>query len=368
MSGDSEGTAASTSDPRSVRIRRAGLTPGSAFLVVAAVLAALATRDAFVAAHRTIGWLIACAVVALLIDPLVDLFDRVLPRWLAVIVVLLVAVVGVGAVVAALTGDVADSLGELKASAPEAAAELEQRYDFLADIDLATRVQSFVDDLDDRVRKDAVSAAAATLPTYFVTGILMLFLLAYGRRYFEGFADQFGPARRARIRIVGQAAGMRGRRYLLILLAHSIVNGIVVGTMCWILGLPAERALGFAVAAFTAIPIIGVVVGGIPAALLAFGLEGWMSGVIVVVALVVLQAIEAAVVRPYVDPRTVRVGPTIPIVVALLGFELYGAGGAVYSIALAVIALAALDAVGRLRDDTGVDATSETIEDVGLPV
>ena len=54
--------------------------------------------------------------------------------------------------------------------------------------------------------------------------------------------------------------------------------------------------------------------------------------------------------RPYVDPRTVRVGPTIPIVVGLLGFELYGVGGAVYGVALAVIGLAALDAVGRLRD------------------
>ena len=73
--------------------------------------------------------------------------------------------------------------------------------------------------------------------------------------------------------------------------------------------------------------------------------------------LLVLQTIEAAVVRPFVDARTVRVGPTIPIVVGLLGFELYGVGGAVYGIALAVIALAALDAVGRIRGDDP-DATT----------
>ena len=35
----------------------------------------------------------------------------------------------------------------------------------------------------------------------------------------------------------------------------------------------------------------------------------------------------------------------------LLGFELYGVGGAIYGIALAVFALAALDAIGRLRGD-----------------
>ena len=55
--------------------------------------------------------------------------------------------------------------------------------------------------------------------------------------------------------------------------------------------------------------------------------------------------------RPYVDTRTVRVGPTIPIIVGLLGFELYGVGGSVYGIALAVIALAALDAIGRIRGE-----------------
>ena len=51
-----------------------------------------------------------------------------------------------------------------------------------------------------------MSKALGTAPSYVVTGILMLFLLAYGRRYFEGFADQFAPPRRDRIRVVGQEA------------------------------------------------------------------------------------------------------------------------------------------------------------------
>jgi tetrahydromethanopterin S-methyltransferase subunit D len=52
-----------------------------------------------------------------------------------------------------------------------------------------------------------------------------------------------------------------------------------------------------------------------------------------------------------VDPRTVRLGPTVPIVVGLLGFELYGIGGAIYGIALAVLVLAGSDALGRIRGD-----------------
>jgi hypothetical protein len=35
----------------------------------------------------------------------------------------------------------------------------------------------------------------------------------------------------------------------------------------------------------------------------------------------------------------------------LLGFELYGIGGAIYGIALAVLVLAGSDALGRIRGD-----------------
>ena len=327
------------------------LSPTSAFLLVGAVVTAFVARDAFVAAHRTIGWVVACAVVALLIDPVVDLVDRVTAALvLAVIVVLLCMLALVAAVIAGLANDLVGSLEELRDSAPQAAADLEERYDTLADINLADRVQTFVDELDDRVRTDAVSTATSTFPPYLVTGILMLFFLGYGRRYFEGFVEQLPARRQATVRVVGQSAALRGRRYLLVVLAHSIVNGVIVGSVCWWLGLPAEIALGVVVGALTAIPLIGILVGGIPAVLLAFGLEDWQSGFVVVAVLVALQAVEAVVVRPAVDARTVRVGPTVAVAVALLGFELYGVGGAVYGLALAVIALAALDAVGRRRD------------------
>ena len=71
-----------------------------------------------------------------------------------------------------------------------------------------------------------------------------------------------------------------------------------------------------------------------------------------------LQTIEAGIVRPWVDPRTVRLGPAAPIIVGLLGFELYGLGGAVYGVALIVIGFAALDALGGIQgDDVTVDPT-----------
>ena len=127
--------------PRRAHIWRAGLTLGSAFLVVGAVVTAFVLRDGFVAAHRTVGWVVACAVVAMLIDPLVDFVDRLLPRWIAVILVLLVVLGIVASVAVGLATELLDSIDQLQASAPEAAAELEERYDWLASSTSRTRVQ-----------------------------------------------------------------------------------------------------------------------------------------------------------------------------------------------------------------------------------
>ena len=336
--------------PRAATVR-AGLTPGAAVLLVAAVVVAFVLADAFVLAHRTIGWVVACSVVALLIDPVVTFVSRLLPRWLSVVLVLIGVLAVISALVAGVATDLLDSVDDLQSSAPVAAESLEARYDFLARMDFEQRVTDFVEELDSRIRKDAVSEAIGTAPTYVVTGILMLFLLAYGRRYFDGFADQFGEHRRERIRRVGHEAAIRGRRYLLITIFHSVLNGAIVGVVCWWFDIDAAFSLGFVAGALTVIPLIGVVVGGVPALLLAFGLQGWTTTLWLFAVLAALQTIEAVLVRPYVDARTVRVGQTVPIIVGLLALELYGPGGAVYAIALAVIGLAALDSAGHLRGE-----------------
>lgn len=329
------------------RIWRVGLTPASAVLMVGAVVAAFVLRDAFVAAHRIVGWVVACAVVALLVGALVEIVERVLPRWMSVIVVLIGIFAVAGGVLAGLVYDMLDSLDELRTTAPEAAAALEDRFGWASDIGAANRVQSFVDELNDRVREDTVSRVAGTAPTYLVTGILMLFLLFSGRRYFDAFVMQFPSERRDTIRTVATSGAVRGRRYLLFAIAHSLVNGVIVGLLCWTLDLPAALSLGFFVGTFTIIPMIGVIIGGVPALLLAFGAEGTSTGVVVLIVLLLLQFAEVSIVRPWVDPRTVRLGPAAATIVGLLGFELYGIGGAVYGIALTVIALAALDAAGH---------------------
>ncbi len=260
-------------------VRVVGVTPGAAMLVVGAVALAFVLRNAFVAAHQTVGWVVACSIVALLIDPVVNILQRVIPRWLSILVVVLGAVGVFVGVFVGLARELLDSLEVLEDAAPRAARRMEQRYDWAADVDVSARVQAFFDDMHESLRESALQRALGTVPTYLVTGILMLFLLGYGRRYFLGFLKQFDDLdRRRTVRQVATTAAVRGREYLLLTLAYAAVSGVVFGLVCWMLDLPAPLVIGFAVAATAVIPLIGVLLGGIPALLLAFGSQAWHVG------------------------------------------------------------------------------------------
>jgi predicted PurR-regulated permease PerM len=328
-----------------------GLSGGSVVLFVGAVLAAWLLWGMFVDAHRSLGWVVACAVVALMLHPVVSFLSRRLPRPLAILSVLL-AVVGIlGLLGVGVVTEVTDSLEELVAAAPEAAAGLEDRYDWAADIGVAERVDRFVSELDQRIRDSAVSEAASTLPTYVVTGILMLFFLVGGHRYIDGFLGQLREPRQTHWRSIMMTGARNGRGWLAGSLGVALVVGLTVGAAAWIADLPAVVSMGLIAGVLSIVPFVGIAIGGLPVVLLAFGFEGWPAGIAISAVLIGLQLADALVARPALERRTVRVGVTVPLVVALVGFELYGIGGAMYSVAVAVLGLAALDAAGYRVDD-----------------
>lgn len=327
-----------------------GLSARSAAMLVAAVIVARLLQGAFVDAHRPLGWVVACTVVALLLEPLVSAADRVLPHVVAVIAVLVVLGGVIGIIGFGVAHEVTDSLDELVERAPEAAAEIESTSSWAVDLELTDRVTTFTQNVDERIRGNALEQAADTAPTYLVTGILMLFLLGTGRKYVNGFTAQFAEPRRPRLRTILHRATVDGRRWMLWSIAVGLGVGIIVGATAWVLGVPAAVSLGVVAAALAVVPFVGTILGGLPAVLLAYGLEGRWVGTAVLVAVVGLQVLDAVVVRRWIERRSVRVGATVPILLGLVGYELYGGGGAVYAVALGVLALAALAAVGQDDD------------------
>jgi predicted PurR-regulated permease PerM len=92
---------------------------------------------------------------------------------------------------------------------------------------------------------------------------------------------------------------------------------------------------------------VGVVVGAFPAVLLEIGLGSTSGAVRLAIGVLLLQAAHAFLLRRVVSANSLVVGPAVIVITLVLGFEVYGVGGAYYGVALAIFGVAALDGVGR---------------------
>ena len=324
--------------------REVRITPALAFAAVGAVLAAYILQRVFVLAHRTVGWVVACSVVALVIDPVVQWLARRLPRVIAVMITIIALIVVAVAVVARLVSELTSSAKALAQVAPTAAARLEERSSVARNLRVTETIRSFTKELTNDINQETLTRVKAA-PTYLVTGILMLFLLAHGRRYLNGALAQIRDEnRRDRLRNVLRIGLTRGRTRLLLSVLQVIVVTLVGLAVFEVIRLRASFILAFLIGLASLMPFVGMVIAGIPAGIMAYGLHGVSAVVVVVVFVFAMQAIDLFFWRPRCNRRTLETGLFLPLVATLVGYRLYNVGGAVYGYALVVLALALLAA------------------------
>jgi predicted PurR-regulated permease PerM len=328
----------------------------TAVLAVAAVALTIMALRFLSAAHQPLSWALAAAVVAVLIDPIVDVLDRRLPRILSVIIALVVAAAATWIVIYVAFDDLSSGVDRLGESAQDAADQLEGREDRIGDVardvEASRRVDLFVDALEERVTgsEDVLQSTAGTAPTYFVGGILTLFLMSYGPRLARAAADQVPDARR-RGEIVDliTRALRRARLAVLLTVAEGVVVGLAVAGAAASLDIPSPAALGLVAGIMAMLPHLGLVLGTLPLVLLVLALRSDLATIVTVVVILAAQAADSFYVRRRISARSVHIGLLVPWVVALLGYRVYGVGGAAYGLALAVFVLAVLDELDRRR-------------------
>ena len=328
----------------------------SAATAVASVVLAIIALRVFVAAHAPLSWAAAAAVVAVLIDPIVDRLDKRIPRLPAVIIALLVTAAAVWGVVYAAFDDLSGGVDRLGEAAQEAAEDLEERDDRIGrlarDVEASRRVDLFVDALDDRVTggDDVLTTTAGTAPTYFVGGILTLFLMSYGPRLAGAAVNQLPDERTRRsVTDIVTSALQRSRRAIFYTVGEGLLAGVVVAAVAALLDVPAPAALGLAAGVMALLPHVGLVLGTLPLVLLVLAMRSGFATVVTVGIVLTCQLLDSFWLRRRISRNSVHIGLLVPWVVALVGYTVYGVGGAAYGLALAVFALAVLDELGARR-------------------
>lgn len=329
---------------------RLRLTPRSAVLAVGMFGLTLGFLAMFAASRRVLGWLVAAATIAGVVQPVVARLSRRVPRGVAVLLVAALGVGSVGVVAWRIVDDVSDQTDRLRRAAPEAAERIERGDGRVAELareaELAERTERFVEQVPERLRGgtpgEALRAAATRGVSYLATLVLSIFLLLHGPDLAAAAARQVhDPRRRALLERVAGAAFTRGFAYVRGTIAMALVAGATAYVIAEAGDVPAPAPLALWVALWDVVPYLGAVIGAVPIVLLG-GIGDPGRGVVLALAFVAYEVVETLLVQRRLERRSVRLGPFLTAAAAFAGLELYGLGGALLAIVTAALTVAAL--------------------------
>jgi predicted PurR-regulated permease PerM len=146
--------------------------------------------------------------------------------------------------------------------------------------------------------------------------------------------------------------------------AGNLLTGILAGGVCYLslvsLGVPFAGVLSLWVGFTVVIPLVGAVIGAVPAVTVAF-IHSTPTGIAMIVVFVVYQQIENRTFTKWIMRETVALTPLAVVVSVLAGFELVGFLGALLAIpAAGVIHVAVRDLWAYRRAGTQTGATPHT--------
>lgn len=127
------------------------------------------------------------------------------------------------------------------------------------------------------------------------------------------------------------------RIWLLAQLGLSLVVGIVVSLGLWLLGVRYALTLGLLAAVFEIVPVIGPILSGAAALLIALS-ESLTLALYVLILFVIVQQLENNVLIPLIMGKTMRVHPVMVLIALLAGGQAAGLIGIVLAVPVAILA------------------------------
>lgn len=192
-----------------------------------------------------------------------------------------------------------------------------------------------------------------------VTVLFMTFyMLLEGPQIKRAFLTLFPRERVGRVEGVLARIGQKFGGWVRGQLLLGLIIGVVVGIGVSLLGLPYALLLGLIAGITELIPIIGPILGAVPAVLIALFQPPWWRILIVIGFYTLVQQLESNFVVPRVMRMAVGLSPLVTVIALLIGGQLLGIIGILLSVpvaaALQVIVGEILQAIrAAARPETG---------------
>jgi predicted PurR-regulated permease PerM len=269
---------------------------------------------------------------------------RHLPRWAAIGLVYLGGLVALGIMASVLVSPMVTETRQFVERAPALHRQLvamlagwQARYPWLPDL------SALLDRLPGEAEQLTRYVGAATGVAFRVFGavvsavtvlILSIYMLFEGPTIKEGFLRVFPGRHHRRLEAVLGRIGEKFGGWLRGQLLLGLVVGVAAGLGTWILGLPYPFLLGLAAGATELVPMVGPILGAIPAVLVALFGPWWRIAAVVALFAVIQQA-ENHLLVPRVMKMSVGLSPLLTIVALMVGAKLMGVLGALLAVPVA---------------------------------
>ncbi len=214
-------------------------------------------------------------------------------------------------------------------------------------------VDQAIDDVLDGVRGNAGTIAGGVfsgvrLATEVLAGMILLAVLTFllvndAEAIQRGIARRLGRRRRRDFIMLSSGLVDMLGRYIRGVTIVALLDALLIGIGLVIIGIP--FALPLAVLTFFGafIPVIGAVLAGLAAFLIALATEGVTAALIVGGLVLAVQQIEGNLLAPIILGRSISLHPMLVILAVATGGALWGILGAFAAVPLTAIAVALLD-------------------------
>ncbi|MEJ3652854.1 AI-2E family transporter [Actinomycetes bacterium KLBMP 9759] len=319
-----------------------------------------------------VGWVIAwlwsvvmpvllALILATLLWPPTDwLRRRGFPPAAAAGTVVLAGMIALAGIIALVTTSVSGSIGQIAQSASSGIQAIQQWLSGpplnLAQSQLDAALLQVTNQLQQSVSTIATSVltglggVASGVVTALLTIVLAFLFVKDGPRFLPWVHGVAGDGAGGHISEVLRRVWKTLGGFIRTQAVVSLVDAVLIGIGLVVVGVP--LALPLAVLTFIGgfVPIVGALVAGALAVLVALVSNGFTAAVIVLVIILVVQQLEGNVLQPILQARSLGLHAAVVLLAVTAGSTLYGIAGAFLSVPVAAAAAVVLRYLGEQID------------------
>jgi len=279
-------------------------------------------------------------IVAILFTPLHSwLIDRGLPRWFALVIVMLIILLVVSAMVSITVVSITQFINRVPEYSDSLQGLIDDFLTFIETLPIDTsNIWNFeMFDMSQilNVSGSILGGVADTFSNWFILFLLIAMMLADFAYLPQKFQIMFKNNKQI---LAFSELILSIRRYLSITTSTGLVIGLLNAVLLMSLGVDFAVLWGILGFLMNFIPSVGIIISFIPPTILALLEFGWQSAIISAVGIIVINFVIENVVKPRIMEEDLNISPLFVLISLTLWTYVLGAIGTILAVPLTLIA------------------------------